>query len=145
MKYFSLTEFIVSETASKNRINNTPSAGIVMNIQQLVDNLLDPLREAWTNYCKSKGWSNPGLRVNSGYRCPLLNSKVGGSATSAHLTGSAADISPINGKIKEFIAFTKSWIVTKGFDQCIDEYGRWCHIGYKNNNGMQRRQIFRIS
>ena len=145
MKYFTLSEFLNSSTAIKYNISNVPDAKTIANITDLVNGLLDPLREAWTIYCNSKGYSKSGIIVSSGYRCPALNSKVGGAKTSAHLTGNAADLIPANGKIKEFILFTQDWIKTKAFDQCINEYGKWCHVGYKNNSGLQRRQIFKIS
>ena len=35
---------------------------------------------------------NEPIRINSGYRSPQLNRKVGGAATSNHLTGCAVDI-----------------------------------------------------
>ena len=35
------------------------------------------------------------IKINSGYRCPALNSRVGGAAHSAHLYGRAADIRPV--------------------------------------------------
>ena len=144
MKYFKLQEFVTSATAKKYKIDNTPSAIIVAHINELVDNVLDPLREAWAKHCEVGGLGKPGINVNSGYRCPELNQKVGGAAKSAHMTGYAADLSPINGKIKEFIAFCSEWIKNRAFDQCIDEYQRWVHIGYKNSLGQSRKQIFKI-
>lgn len=144
MKYFTIKELVSSNTAKINRIDNTPTKEIESHLVELVDNLLDPLREAWTTYCNSRGWKNAAIIVNSGYRCPLLNTKVGGVKNSAHLIGYAADLSPANKKIKEFIEFCSTWIKTKKFDQCIDEYGKWCHLSYKSNNGSFRKQIFKI-
>lgn len=144
MKYFKLSEFTTSDTAKRYGINNTPSAIVVNHITELVNTLLDPLREAWSIECAKKGYGTPAIHVNSGYRCPILNVKVGGSKTSAHLTGYAADLYPMNNKIKEFIAFCSSWIKDKKFDQCIDEYSRWCHIGLKNSAMQYRKQIFKI-
>lgn len=144
MKYFKLSEFITSDTAKKYKIDNTPSAKVIKNITELVENLLDPLREAWSLECIKKRYGTPAIHVNSGYRCPALNKKVGGAATSAHPTGYAADLYPMNNRIQEFIAFCSTWIKDKQFDQCIDEYGRWCHIGLKNNSSQQRKQIFKI-
>lgn len=144
MKYFTINEMVKSDVAKKYKINNTPSPEIQSHLVELIDNLLDPLRESWTLYCSQNGWKKAGINVNSGYRCPDLNIKVGGAKNSAHLTGYAADLSPSNGKVKEFIAFCSSWVKNKNFDQCIDEYSRWCHLGYKRNDGSQRKQIFKI-
>ena len=63
-------------------IDNTPPSSAVKALNDLVDNVLDPLREAW---------GGP-IRVNSGYRCPELNRIVGGTPTSQHQRGEAADI-----------------------------------------------------
>ena len=62
MKYFTINEVCRSETASKHKIDNTPSAEIIANLTALVDNVLDPLREAW---------GRP-IIVTSGYRCEVL-------------------------------------------------------------------------
>lgn len=132
--YFKLSEFITSDTAKKKGINNTPSLEIENHINEFINNLLNPLREAWGS----------SIIVSSGYRCPALNKAVGGVSNSSHLTGYAADLIPGNKKIKEFIKFTQEWIKDKQFDQCINEYDKWCHLGYKNNNGQQRKQIFKI-
>lgn len=137
MRNFKLKEFYVSDTAKKNKIDNIPPKEIIDNISELVDNLLDPLRDAWFKKYKS------GIKVNSGYRCKELNKAVGGVENSAHLTGYAADLVPINGRRIEFIKFCQEWIKDKEFDQCINEHDRWCHIGYKRNDGKQRKMIFR--
>ena len=132
--YFKLSEFIVSDTAKKKGINNTPNLEVENHINELIINLLNPLREAWGS----------SIIVSSGYRCPELNKAVGGVNNSSHLTGYAVDLIPGNKKTKEFIKFCQEWIKNKQFDQCINEYNKWCHSGYKSNNGQQRTQIFKI-
>lgn len=50
-------------------------------------------------------WTKP-IKINSGYRCPTHNTKVGGAATSRHMSGDACDIdiSSMNGLEKrEFL------------------------------------------
>lgn len=74
MKYFAVSEFVRSETADKRGIDNRLPKDLLTNVQALVDNVLDPLREAW---------GKP-IIVSSGYRCPALNKAVKGSATSDH-------------------------------------------------------------
>ena len=69
MKYFSIKELTRSTTARRLGIDNTPPASAVIALHQLVDHVLDPLREAW---------GGP-IRVNSGYRCPQLNKAVSGA------------------------------------------------------------------
>ena len=82
MKYFTLHELTRSATAELRGINNTPSQEAVDNLHLLVEHILDPLREAW---------GKP-IKVNSGFRCPRLNKEVGGSPSSQHMKGEAADI-----------------------------------------------------
>ena len=95
MIYFTITELCYSETAKEKGIDNSPTTEVRANLVTLVNNLLDPLREAW---------KSP-IRVTSGFRCGVLNKAVGGSTTSAHLYGLAGDIVPVNGRIKEFKEF----------------------------------------
>ncbi|MBR5148729.1 MAG: peptidase M15 [Bacteroidaceae bacterium] len=82
MKYFKIQELVRSTTAEACGIDNTPSAGAVPLMVELIDKVLDPLRERW----------GVPIYVTSGYRCEELNARVGGSKTSYHLRGMAADI-----------------------------------------------------
>lgn len=136
-KYFTLGEFVYSDTATAKNIDNTPSFEIVKNIYNLVVELLDPLREEWGS----------AIEVTSGYRCEELNKAVGGVFNSAHLRGDAADIYPMNCKIDEFIEFIKDWSKDKQFDQIIIEKrgnSRWIHIARQNSVGATRGQLFSI-
>lgn len=147
MKYFTMDEFIRSSEAKRLNIDNTPSEYQKNNIKELVDNLLDPLREAWANHCYVNRLGNPALIVNSGIRSKALNDAVGGSKTSAHYHGWAADIIPANGLLSKFKKFCIEWLFDKDFDQLIsekeDDQGipQWIHIGYKNGMGKQRHQF----
>ena len=132
MKYFTIHELTHSDTAHQKGIDNTPPPAIKVKLTSLINNLLDPIREAW---------GDP-ITVNSGYRCPVLNKAVGGVPTSQHQKGEAADItvgSPeLNRQLFDLIA--------KGdfdFDQLIDEsnYG-WVHISY--SAGKNRHKILHL-
>lgn len=85
MKNFKLSEFFVSSTADKNGIKNEPHiderATIERNINLLVDNVLDPIRD---KFCAP-------VIITSGYRCPQVNKLVGGANNSQHMSGCAAD------------------------------------------------------
>lgn len=135
MKYFSYKEFQRSATADRLKIDNSIPAVAQANIAALVDNVLDPLREAW---------GKP-LTVTSGYRCSALNKAVGGSRTSQHITGQAADIS--TGNIVDNARLFHLIIDSKlPFDQLIFEKGdinvgpAWVHVSYRAD-GRNRRQI----
>jgi putative chitinase len=133
MKYFTIKELSQSWTATAYKIDNTPSAEIAEHLRLLVSEILDPLREAW---------GGP-IIVSSGYRCEKLNSMIGGSPTSAHRHGWAADIKPGNGDIEGFKAFVARWVDGRKFDQYIDERtdtGNWVHIALYDGRGRQRCQ-----
>ena len=138
MSYFSLKEFIVSDTAKAKGIDNTPSFEVVNNLQELRDNVLDPLRVAW---------GSP-IKVTSGFRCSALNKAVGGVSQSVHQIGYAADLVPANGEIDKFFMFATDWLNKNcDFDQVIIEQNgksRWLHIGYKSLTGAQRHQVLTI-
>ena len=82
MKYFSVEELTRSATALREGIDNRPAESAYHLLHVLVDQLLDPIREAW---------GEP-IVVSSGYRCKELNALVGGAQHSHHLLGCAADL-----------------------------------------------------
>lgn len=136
MKYFTITELCYSDTAKKKGIDNSPTTEVRANLVALVETLLDPLREAW---------KSP-IKVTSGYRCGVLNRAVGGSSTSAHLYGCAADIVPINGEISKFKEFCRKYFDVRRhlYDQVIlEDNGKseWVHIGLKTADGRKRGQL----
>lgn len=135
-RYFRLEEFLKSDTAVRKRIENLPSWEVVNNLNRLAE-FLDEMRVAWGS----------GLRVSSGFRCPQLNAAVGGVSGSAHQYGNAVDIVPVNGKMAEFEAFLKKWLVGKKWDQVIWESSkssgsRWVHLSLFSNKGEQRCKMF---
>lgn len=108
MKYFSISELTYSTKAKELNIDNTPfSYTIVDNLTNLVESLLDPLREMW---------GEP-LIITSGYRSDALNKAVGGSKTSAHRFGLAVDVVPKDmAEYDEFVAFVKDFLKDKEYD-----------------------------
>ena len=131
-KNFTFEEMIASPTATSKKIDNTPTAEIVKNIQKLVDNTLQPARDLYGKL----------VRVNSGYRSPELNKAINGAANSQHMQGKAADITggnPTENKIL-FDLICKSNIP---YDQLIDEQNyQWIHVSY--NEGNNRKQILHL-
>jgi uncharacterized protein YcbK (DUF882 family) len=77
MKFFTIKELTKSDVAKRSKINNTPTKQEEQNLITLVENILDPLREAY---------GKP-IIVTSGFRCERLNKLVNGSRTSQHRTG----------------------------------------------------------
>ena len=123
MKYFTIEELTKSPTATRLGISNKPSSDIVAALERLVDNVLDPLREAW----------GAPIKVSSGYRCPKLNAAVGGARGSQHMYGQAADIHTLgdrpedNRKLRDLLIS-----LNLPFDQLIDEFNcNWLHVSYR--------------
>ena len=131
MKYFTIKELCSSSTAKQKGINNTPNSEVVNNLEQLVDYLLDPLRERY---------GKP-ITVNSGYRCSALNKAVNGSKTSHHLKGLAADITA-GSATKNKTLFNLAIELDLPFDQLIDEKNyKWIHISFSKT---PRKQILHL-
>ena len=132
MKYFSFQEMERSDTAMRYAIDNTIPANLKNNVAQLIDDVLDPLREAW---------GRP-LLVTSGYRCPALNKVVGGSAASHHMRGMAADITT-GSKVDNRRLFQLIIDLKLPFTQLIDEKDfSWVHVSHEAGN--IKRQILKL-
>ena len=132
---FKLNELIYSSTAEANGINNYPSNREIDNLIRLCVNVLQPIRNLW---------GKP-IYINSGYRNPILNRLVGGSTTSAHMTGCAADITVGNKEDNKKLFETIKFLHQEGdieFDQLISEKDcQWIHIGIKPIDEKMRNQI----
>lgn len=133
-RYFTLAELTRSATATAKGIDNTPSAEVIGKLEYLADNVLDKVRALW----------GAPIIVNSGYRCPALNTAVGGSRTSQHMTGEAADITTgtVEDNKRLFDMIIKAGI---DFDQLIDERRyTWLHISCKYGSVGNRHQLLHL-
>jgi len=116
-------------TAQRLGIDNTPPAEAVRALTRLVDEVLDPLREAL---------GGP-IYVTSGYRCRALNRAVGGAAHSQHMRGEAADITTYS---REGNARMLALLRQLPVDQVINEHDlQWIHVSYRAPG---RRQFLSI-
>ena len=129
-KNFALSEITHSNTAKRLGIDNEPTETHLQNMQHLVDNLLQPLRDA----------VGP-IRVSSGYRNPSLNRAIGGSRSSQHCKGEALDLQFWKaGEMNNKVIY--DWILKSGleFDQMINEFDfAWIHISLKKKGS--RNQV----
>jgi len=130
-KNFSLDEFLKSNTAKKLNIVNQPSALEVARLQALVNNVLQPLRDAM-------GYP---INITSGYRSPALNTAIGGAVNSQHMKGEAADF--VGSNNAQMFNYIKDNLP---FDQLIWEAGNntnpdWIHVSYKGIGN--RKQVLR--
>ena len=127
-KNFSLHEMIKSETALRQGLENNPGPAEIANLKSLCVNVLQPIRDHYAR----------GVKVNSGFRHPDVNAAVGGSRTSDHCRGMAADIE-IPGVPNAVLA---EWIEKNlQFTQLILEFytpgvpdSGWVHVSYDSTN-----------
>lgn len=131
-KNFTLEEFIKSQQADRLGIDNTPTAQHLDNARILCERVVQRVRDHF----------GPTV-INSGYRNATLNRAVGGSDTSQHCRGEAADIE-VPGKTNHEVA---KWIEANlEFDQLILEGYKagvvgsgWVHVSYVN--GKNRKSV----
>lgn len=126
--HFSLDEMIASDTALRQGINNAPGEFEIDNLRRLCVQVLEPLRAA----------IGQPIKITSGYRCGLLNTLVGGSRTSDHCFGRAADIQA---------AGTSPLSLAKAIEaldlpvhQVIHEFGAWVHVSVPPAGGIAKRE-----
>ena len=131
---FYLSEFVSSRTAEINNLNNVPSAPQIGNLRRLAG-VLELVRTALSVNHKLVA----AINISSGYRSASLNVLVGGSATSAHTRGLAADFTcaAIGNPKQVCQRIMDSDIV---FDQLIYE-GTWVHFGLADLGQVARRQV----
>ena len=127
MKHFTLKELSKTNTG----LANIPPFEVQKNLEALVENVLDPLREKY---------GKP-ININSGYRSAAVNIKVKGAKNSDHLYGFAADITAGN-KVENKKLFE---LIRDNFEykQLINEYNySWVHVSWQR--GANRKQILKI-
>ncbi|OCG36962.1 D-Ala-D-Ala carboxypeptidase family metallohydrolase [Gilliamella sp. Gris1-4] len=123
-EHFTLEEFTRSTTASRLKIDNSVPADLMPNVQLTATHL----------ELARKALGKP-IIITSGYRCPALNARVGGVATSAHTQGLAVDFKSSFGSPKDICQRLIDANVQ--FDKLIQEHNQWVHIGFSPTNNRQ--------
>lgn len=134
-KNFLFEEFTKSEIADKLLLDNTPNTEQLKNIQNLVDNLLQPLRDQ----------IQAPITITSGFRSKALNIALKGSSTSQHCAnnGAAVDIECFSKGNKLLFDTIKNNFI---FDQLIWEYGDdnnpdWVHVSYVTHRPLRNQVL----
>ena len=127
-KNFDYREFEKSDTAARLHIVNCINEAEVRdNIKALVEDILQPLRDAW---------GGP-LFINSGYRSKELNKAVGGVVTSQHCKGQAADVG-----VTDPLALAKlAKKMNLDYDQMI-LYPSFVHFSYKREGENRGKVLY---
>lgn len=133
-KYFTYLELVRTDTGIPNGPTEWQQ---VVNLQRIAF-FLDRLRE----------YMGSAVIVTSGFRSPEVNARVGGSKTSAHLQGLAADIIPksrMQEDFKRMLAYLSPLAELKAVDQIIvyrnGDTIKWIHIGLKEDSLKNRGQV----
>ena len=132
-KNFSLAELTKSETALRHDMDNTPGAAEIANLTELAGKVLQPVRDHF----------GKGVKVNSGFRHPEVNAKVGGSKTSDHCKGQAADIEipgVPNAELAEWIKDNLEFrqLILEFYTPGIPDSG-WVHVSFVD--GDKKKQV----
>ena len=130
-KHISFDEATKSITAIRRGIFNKPGEVELANMKLVAEKCFEPLRE----------WYGKPIKINSFYRSKALNTAVGGSSRSQHISGEAIDIDAgSRDENKKLFDWLKENVE---FDQVINEYDySWVHISYRKNNN--RKQVLII-
>ena len=127
-EHFTLEELTISETASRRNLNNTPDNIALYNLRRLALFLEDV-----------RTLLDKPIKINSAYRAPKVNASVGGSKTSQHCGGCAADIRVTGMTPDEVVrAIIKSDLQ---YDQVIREFDSWTHISIPNRKEDKPRKM----
>lgn len=131
-KNFTLSELTKSEAALRHDMDNSPPQDVTSNLQALAVYVLQPVRDHF----------NCGVKVNSGYRSPDVNAKVGGSRTSDHCRGMAADIEipgVPNHELAEWISENLPYtqLILEFYTRGVPDSG-WVHVSYDPANLKQQ-------
>jgi zinc D-Ala-D-Ala carboxypeptidase len=123
-KNFTLEEMIKSETALRHGMDNTPGENEIGNLKLLCEKVLQPVRDHF----------GKGVKVNSGFRHPDVNAKVGGSRTSDHTRGQASDIEipgVPNAELAEWIKDNLEYrqLILEFYTPGVPDSG-WVHVSY---------------
>ena len=133
-EHFKLSEFTQSGTARRHKVKNVPGPREVERLRFLCVKSLEPMRRRFGV-----------IRITSGFRCKKLNALVGGSPTSQHVLGEAADIHTGGRELSEkMFGFAKQNIP---FDQLILEHNPahgiyWLHISLRSDRPGNRHEAF---
>lgn len=128
---FRYKEFIYSMTAIRKGITNVPTKEQWLNIERLAVNVLQPIRNEFGS-----------IRITSGFRSKELNVAIGGSGSSNHCRGEAADIEPLKDGVSllDIVIFVYEEL---DFRTVIAEYfpDGWVHIDYRNDQNIKRLKL----
>ena len=143
-----ITEHFSLEEMTKTSVNakNMPNEAQAKNLQRLCG-WLEELRKEWNN---TYGDGNDPIIINSAFRNPVVNKAVGGSLTSNHLTGCAADIRVLG--MEQLIRYAAILLdisdkTKKDFDEILMERkgnSLWLHFAVRPEKNRRKIKFLEI-
>ncbi len=127
-EHFTLEELTVSEAAARQGLSNEPTDEALDNLKRLAEFLEDV-----------RALVGKPIRINSAYRSPEVNAAVGGSKTSQHCFGCAADIRVPGMTPDEVVRLITDSDLD--YDQCIREFDSWTHVSIPNKPEAKPRKM----
>ena len=130
--HFDLPEFLQSQVAIRAGRIVEPTETVIVNLTRLCRDVLEPIRAS----------VGKPINISSGYRPDWLNTMIGGSKKSQHMTGCAADIS-VEGIAPLILARQIRDLKLPGLNQCILEYppNGWVHVSVAEAGATPRYQF----
>lgn len=133
---FSLTEFEVSNTATRLGIDNSVPEELMPNLMAIAT-WLQVLRNRLTKRLNRQ----VAVTLTSGYRGPRLNKAIGGAKASSHMEALAADIKVSGLSVDELFELIRELMVDMPADQVIHEFGTWVHVAVAQLKATPRKQF----
>jgi len=134
--HFSLAEFTKSQTAIRKGIKNEPKEEAIENMRLLCENILEPVR----------AYYGLPFTLNSGFRSLGLNTEIGSSPTSQHVTGQAADFEIPTISNKDIAHWIRDSL---DYDQLLLEFYKegdpssgWVHCSYVGFENRKQAKTF---
>lgn len=135
-KNFVLSEFTKSATAERLGIDNTPQGEHLENLQNVVDNICQPVREHF----------DKPVIITSGYRSPELNEVIGGSSSSQHCKGEAVDfeIAGVSNKaLAEWVSENCEYdqLILEFYNPTEGENSGWVHASLRMDGNNRKQKL----
>ena len=142
-EHFSLQEMCKTNVKG---VSNAPDAKATANLYR-VCGWLEELRSEWN---KTYGDGDDPIIINSAFRNPVVNKAVGGSLTSNHLTGCAADIRVLG--MEQLIRYAAILLdisdkTKKDFDEILMERkgnSLWLHFAVRPEKNRRKIKFLEI-